>query len=57
MHYGVDLLTRKDYEDWLKEIPEGVCPLCQWRMYQYLLYQGRENKHVKTGPFPYAFHP
>lgn len=40
-HYGLDLLSREDYADWLRIIPKGECPFCEWKKYQYVLYEGK----------------
>ena len=31
------LLTRKQYDNWFKEIPENVCTFCDWEKYQIVL--------------------
>ncbi len=41
MHYGLDLLSRGEYEEWLREIPQGECPFCEWKKYQYVLHESR----------------
>jgi hypothetical protein len=40
MHYGLDLLSREEYEEWVRQIPLNTCPFCEWRKYQYVLHQG-----------------
>jgi diadenosine tetraphosphate (Ap4A) HIT family hydrolase len=39
--FGVGLLMRDEYEDWLRRYPENFCPLCQWRIFQYVLFEGQ----------------
>lgn len=39
MNNKVQLLDRKHYEKWLREMPSDYCPFCDWENNQILLYQ------------------
>jgi diadenosine tetraphosphate (Ap4A) HIT family hydrolase len=36
------LMSRKDYDRWIKTLPKDVCPFCQWQEYQIVLFEGYE---------------
>ena len=40
MGYGLDLLKRDEYKNWLQSMPEDSCTLCDWNKYQYVLHNG-----------------
>lgn len=35
------LMTRPEYDKWIKTIPPGVCVFCNWKKYQIVLKEGR----------------
>jgi diadenosine tetraphosphate (Ap4A) HIT family hydrolase len=41
MNYGLELLSREDYEKWIADMPPATCPFCKWKKYQYVLYEGK----------------
>ena len=37
MDKGIKMMSRKDYDKWLKKLPPNVCTFCQWEKYQIVL--------------------
>lgn len=40
MKNDLKMMTREQYDEWLKDRPEGVCTFCNWKENQIVLYEG-----------------